>query len=151
VHTLKGASAAIGARLLQQLASSCELAIAQGEGIEKLRLLAFDIEYELVHFAGALHDRLPALATVAGEDRRATGMGAEQLEAAMQTLRNLLASGDYGAQRFHREIAADLRDAFGEAAGTLAAAVRNHDHERALVLLETMKAGPRTASVQKDL
>jgi hypothetical protein len=27
-----------------------------------VRLLAFDIEYELVHFVGALHDRLPALA-----------------------------------------------------------------------------------------
>ena len=149
VHTLKGASAAIGARLLQQLASSCELAIAGGEPIEKLRLLAFDIEYELVHLVGALHDRLPP--AVSGEDRRATGMDAGQIDAAVQTLGNLLASGDYGAQRFHREIAADLRDAFGDAAGTLAAAVRDHDHERALELIETMKAGPRAATVAKDL
>jgi len=149
VHTLKGASAAIGARLLQQLASSCELAIAGGEPIEKLRLLAFDIEYELVHLVGALHDRLPP--AVSGEDRRATGMDAGQIDAAVQTLGNLLASGDYGAQRFHREIAADLRDAFGDAAGTLAAAVRDHDHERALELIETMKAGPRAATVANDL
>jgi two-component system sensor histidine kinase/response regulator len=150
VHTLKGASAAIGARLLQQLASSCELAIGGGEPIEKLRLLAFDIEYELVHFVGALHDRLPA-AAVSGEDRRAIGMDAEQLDAAVQTLGSLLASGDYGAQRFHREIAADLLDAFGDAAGTLAEAVRDHDHERALELIEAMKAGPRAAAVAKDL
>ena len=148
VHTLKGASAAIGARLLQQLAASCELAIAGGEPIEKVRLLAFDIEYELVHFVGALHDRLPP--AVSEEDRQAIGMGAEQLDAAVQTLGNLLASGDYAAQRFHREIAADLRNAFGDAAGTLAAAVRNHDHERALVLIEAMKAGPRTATAAKE-
>ena len=114
-----------------------------------LRLLAFDIEYELVHFVGALQDRLPP--AVSDEDRQAIGMGAEQLDAAVQTLGNLLASGDYGAQRFHREIAADLRNAFGDAAGTLAAAVRNHDHERALALIESMKAGPRPASVTKDL
>jgi two-component system, sensor histidine kinase and response regulator len=150
VHTLKGASAAIGARLLQQLAASCELAIAGGEPIERLRLLAFDIEYELVHFVGALHDRLPP-AVSGEEDRRAIGMDAGQIDAAVQTLGNLLASGDYGAQRFHREIAADLRGVFGDAAGKLAAAMRNHDHERALVLIETMKAGPRTAAAANYL
>jgi len=60
-------------------------------------------------------------------------------------------AGDYGAERFHRDIAAALRKAFGEAAAKLAQAVRNHDHEGALVLIETLKAGPRPATIAKDL
>jgi HPt (histidine-containing phosphotransfer) domain-containing protein len=152
VHTLKGSSAAIGARMLQQLASSCELAIAQDAPMERQRLLAFDIEYELVHLIGSLHDRLPALAAAAPEEeRRDNDLNPAQLDAAVDSLGVLLAAGDFGAERLHREIAADLRKAFGETAGKLAQAIRNHDHERAIALIEILKAGPRPAATEKDL
>jgi two-component system sensor histidine kinase/response regulator len=150
VHSLRGTSAAIGARMLHQLASSCESAITQGDPIERLRLQAFDIEYELVHLIGALHDRLPALAASA-EDVQGNDMSPAQLDEAVESLGFLLTAGDYGAERFHRDIAAQLRKAFGDVAGKLAEAVRNHDHERALALIETLRAGPRPATVAKDL
>jgi PAS domain S-box-containing protein len=150
VHSLKGSAAAIGARMLQQLAATCESAIAKGEPLERLRLLAFDIEYELVHFVGALHDRLPALAAPE-ESARADDMSPAQLDAALESLGFLLAAGDFSAERLHRDIAAPLRNAFGEAAGLLAQAVRNHDHERALALLATLKAGTPPVTSVKDL
>jgi two-component system, sensor histidine kinase and response regulator len=139
VHSLKGTSAAIGARMLQQLAAACESAIARGEPVERLRLLAFDIEYELVQFIGTLHDRLPVLE--ADEAGTVNEMSAQELDKAVEGLGFLLAAGDYGAQRFHREIAGALRKAYGEAAAALAQAVRNHDHELALLLIEKLKAG----------
>jgi HPt (histidine-containing phosphotransfer) domain-containing protein len=150
VHSLKGSTAAIGANMLAQLAAACEAAIARGEPTERLRLLAFDLEYELVHFIGTLHDRLPALAALE-EDPAACEMSPAQLDAAVESLGFLLEMGDFGAERLHREIAADLRRTFGETAGLLAQAVRNHDHERALVLIETMKAQPRTATAAKEI
>jgi hypothetical protein len=135
--------------MLQQLAGACESAIAGTEPIERLRLLAFDVEYELVHFVGALHDRLPA---AAGDEtaKPAEEIDAGQLEAALESLGCLLAAGDYSAQRLHRDIAGALRHAFGEAAGKLARAVRNHDHEQALALIEQLKAGSGPANVAKD-
>jgi two-component system sensor histidine kinase/response regulator len=150
VHSLKGSSAAIGARMLQQLAATCESAIAKGEPLERLRLLAFDIEYELVHFVGALHDRLPVPAAPEA-DAGADDMSPAQLDAAVESLGFLLAAGDFSAERLHREIAGPLRKAFGEAAGLLAQAVRNHDHERALAMIATLKAGTPPVTSAKDL
>ncbi|HWP10546.1 MAG TPA: hypothetical protein VNN06_01895, partial [Ramlibacter sp.] len=66
---------------------------------------------------------------------------------ALESLGGLLAAGDFGAERLHREIAAALRKAFGEAAAPLAQAVRNHDHEGALALIDTLKAAALRAAV----
>ena len=75
VHSLKGSAAALGARALREQAAACEAAIARRDDLMQARLTAFDLEYELVHFVGALHDRLelsqPGGETPAGESRRA--------------------------------------------------------------------------------
>jgi len=140
VHSLKGSAAAIGASMLRQLAEAGEAAIARGDAMERVRLLAFDLEYELVHFVSALQDRLPVQPD---EAPQAQGMNPARLADALEGLGFLLVSGDFEAQRYHREIAGALRAAFGQAAEQLAAAVRGHDHERALLLLDAMKAGGR--------
>jgi len=146
VHSLKGSAATIGARMLQELAAACEATIARREDRQHARLLAFDLEYELVHFVGALHDRLP-VSPASGEAAPAADMTEEQFKAALETLGFLLASGDFGAQRLHREIAGNLRRAFGPPAEELAQAVRDHDHERAFELLEALKPSPRASAV----
>jgi two-component system, sensor histidine kinase and response regulator len=147
VHSLKGTSAALGARTLQHLAAACEAAIVRRESAEQLRLLAFDLQYEVVHFVGVLHDRLPSLAA-AGEILQIDEMSPAQLTSALESLGFLLMAGDYGAERLHRDIGASLRKAFGEpAAAKLAHAVRNHDHERALAIVESLKAAHQPAAV----
>jgi two-component system, sensor histidine kinase and response regulator len=146
VHSLKGTSAALGARALQRLAASCESAIIRREPLDKLRLLAFDLQYEVVHFIGVLHDRLPAL-PAAGEIAQVDDMSPAQLTAALESLGFLLMAGDYGAERLHRDIAASLRNVFGAPAAKLAHAVRNHDHERALAIVESLKAAQQPAAM----
>lgn len=149
VHSLNGAAAAIGARNLARLAAKWESAVARGEAVELLRLAAFDLEYELVRLVAALQDRLPTPAATG----LPTGieMTAAQLDTAMEGLGFLLAAGDFAAERFHREIEASLRRAFGSAADALGAAVRGHDHERALILLSRLKTGSHQETLSGDL
>jgi two-component system sensor histidine kinase/response regulator len=149
VHTLKGSAAAIGAGMLRRLAAACEAAIARREERQQARLLAFDLEYELVHFVAALQDRLPAPEQPA--ESAAGGMSAAQLAEAIETLGYLLASGDFGAQRFHRDIAAPLREAFGAPAAALAQAVRDHDYERAFALLDTLQDSRRDPVAAREI
>jgi len=146
VHSLKGSAAAIGAGMLQRLAAGCETAIARREEMNHARLLAFDLEYELVHFVAALHDRLPEPA-----QPPAAGMSSAQLAEAVETLGYLLASGDFGAQRFHRDIAAPLREAYGAPAEALAQAVRDHDYERAFALLDTLQHDRRDPVAAREV
>ena len=148
VHSLKGSAAAVGADMLRRLAAGCEAAIARREETKHLRLLAFDLEYELVHFVAALHDRLPARAQP--EEHRPVAMSAAQLAAAVETLGYLLASGDFGAQRFHRDIAPQLKQAFGAPAEALAQALRDLDYERAFALLDTLQDRRRDSNVARE-
>jgi two-component system, sensor histidine kinase and response regulator len=137
VHSLKGSAAAIGARALGKMARGLESAIAKGEPLHMLRLTAFDLEYEVVHFVAALHDRLPA--PVHDEAPR-PAVEPSQLREAVQGLQYLLAAGDFNAARHFREIADQLKAAYGAQVSCLAAAVANHDHERALALLDALTA-----------
>jgi hypothetical protein len=89
---------------------------------------------------------LPAL-PAAGEIAQVDDMSPAQLTAALESLGFLLMAGDYGAERLHRDIAASLRNVFGEAAAKLAHAVRNHDHERALAIVESLKAAQQPAAM----
>jgi two-component system, sensor histidine kinase and response regulator len=144
VHSLKGSAAAIGADMLRRLAASCEIAIARGEETKRVRLMAFDLEYELVHLVAALHDRLPV--TEQADGHTAPSMGAAQFASALETLGSLLASADFGAQRLHRDIAPQLRETFGAPAEALAQAVRDHAYERAFALLDTLQKNNRRDS-----
>ena len=147
-HSLKGSAAAIGAEMLRRLAAGCEAAIARREDVKQARLLAFDLEYALIHFVAALHDRLPAPARPEGA---AVEMSAAQLAEAVETLGCLLDSGDFGAQRFHRDIARQLADAFGAPAQAVAQAVRDHDYERAFALLATLQDNRRESPARSEM
>jgi HPt (histidine-containing phosphotransfer) domain-containing protein len=147
-HSLKGAAAAIGAGKLRHLAADCESAIAQGEDMTRARVLASDLERELIHFVAALNGRLPA--SIRTHEEPAAPMSPAQLAQAIDTLGDLLASGDFGAQRFHRDIARQLRDSFGEPAQALARSVRDHDYERAFALLGTLQNNRRESVVESE-
>jgi len=132
-HSLKGAAAAIGATGLQEMAASLERAVqADGPG-ERLRLAAFDLEYELVHFAAALQERLPAYGPVAPPER-----AGPDLAPALQGLRGLLVAGNWNAQRAWRDLAPALRQVCGDAADVLAAAMRATDYEAATTALDAL-------------
>ena len=139
VHSLKGAAAAIGAVALRERAASLEAKLAPAAITQSLRLLAFDLENDLVHMVAALHDVLPAQAE---PERHADAvvMSAAQLGQALETLALLLACGDFAAQRFYRDIAPDVRAAFGSAAGELGRAMRQRDDEAALELVRQLQA-----------
>jgi two-component system sensor histidine kinase/response regulator len=142
VHSLKGGAAAIGAFALEKKAASLEAALSPACETRGLRLAALDLEYELVQLVAALHDCVPLQAVLepgAGEAR----LSRLQLEEALDTLSWLLDCGDAGAERLFRDLAPDMRAVFGGACEELGRAVRNHDDERALALLEALRAGAR--------
>jgi two-component system, sensor histidine kinase and response regulator len=147
VHSLKGAAAAIGAASLQKRAARLEMQLAQGGATQALRLMAFDLEHDLVQLVAALHDVVPGgPEPQPGPD--SGSMARHELEEAVASLEVLLECGDFSAQRFHREIAPALRDAFGVEADLLAEAVRDRDDERALVILRALVTRRMADSVQ---
>lgn len=68
-------------------------------------------------------------------------MNPASLDAAVQGLGYLLASGDSGAERFYRDIAAGLRATLGPGVDALGQAVRDHDYAGALAALEKLRPG----------
>src|SRR6185369_8227007 len=139
-HSLRGGAAAIGAFALEKGAASLEAALLQAQPTEELRLAAFNLEYELIHLVAALHDALPQQ-LAPQPDKGLARLSPVELDEALETLAALLGSGEAGAARFCRDIAPDLRAAFGGACEELERAARNHDHERALKLVEALRLG----------
>jgi CheY-like chemotaxis protein len=150
-HSLKGGAAAIGAVALEKLAASLEAALVQASELQELRLAGFDLEYELIHFIAALHDALPRQ-SVPEPQAGPARLSAAELGEALDMLAVLLDCGDSGAERYYRDIALDMRATFGSACEELASAVRNHDDELALTLLEALRlragAQPATGASQ---
>ncbi|HVZ42811.1 MAG TPA: PAS domain-containing protein [Ramlibacter sp.] len=145
VHSFKGAAAAVGAHVVRRLALSLERAILESAPVERLRLAAFDLQYEIVHLVAALHDRLPPCESMAEE---AGGQSDEaQLAREAESLELLLASGDWSAERQWRDVAGVFRAAWGGAADEIGAALREHDHERALAVLRRLSGPVAEASL----
>ena len=138
-HSLKGSAAATGARRVAKMAAALDAAIVAERPLDRLRLAAYDLEYELVNLAAALNDRMPARRPDASAESVAAMSGA-QLREAMAGLESLLHMGDFSAGRFYRDIAAPLKAAFGDTIGELERSIAVHDHQRALAALEALQA-----------
>jgi PAS domain S-box-containing protein len=130
VHTFAGTAAAIGAGPLRAAAAALEQAIVRGEPAQRLRLAAFDLEYEIVHLAAALQDRLPSAPAQPPADTA-------QVAGRLRDLRQLLLAGDWNALREYRDMAPALRAAYGAALAPLQDAMNKGDYEAALAWLDT--------------
>jgi two-component system, sensor histidine kinase and response regulator len=137
VHTLKGSAGVVGAGRVAKMAAALDAAIRGNRPLDRLRLGAYDLEYELVNLVAALNDRMPAGPGVSAGP--APPMSASELGEAIAGLESLLQSGDYSAARFFRDISAQLKTTFGKDIGGLEQAIAVHDHPRALAALAALR------------
>jgi PAS domain S-box-containing protein len=137
-HSIKGASASIGAVHVQSLAEALEVAVATGQPSEDIEAAARALRVALGRLADALrealgpHDTLPAALDEALPD---------VCDAEWDRLDHLFATADYEAVSVYRALAARLRAQYGPRLHTLEACVRRFDSDGARAALRALRAG----------
>jgi HPt (histidine-containing phosphotransfer) domain-containing protein len=133
-HSIRGASASIGATRLPRLAKELEAAIgarAPGAQIATARRAMWgELRHLVANVGECLTDGLTVPAAL--DDEGVSHDDLDQLEA-------LLESGDYGALARFREIASALRRQFGEPVKVLEARLRGFEYEQALAALRALR------------
>ena len=133
-HSIKGASAAIGATRLPDLANALLTALSQQRpGVEIMRagqaMLA-----ELESLLAGIREHLP------GQDTQPAPLGAESVSTeALDRLEALLEAADFDAAAALRDIAAPLRRQFGAGARDIEMRVDCFDYRGALIALRTLR------------
>jgi PAS domain S-box-containing protein len=137
-HSIKGASASIGARHLPRLAAELEAALAAARPQQEIAGAARALWQELAALVAAIEAALaasgPAPAPPGGVAATAVS------EAALDHLDALLGAADYEALAVMREWAGPLRERFGAAVDELESSVRGFDHERARAALRALRS-----------
>jgi len=134
-HSIRGASASIGAQSLAANAAAVEAAAGRaGLGSADLKPLGLALVRELESVIAAIRDHL-------GPDQtRPMGLGEDAVApVVLDRLEQLLAQADYQAVALHREIADGLRAAYGPGAGTIATHLRRFEFGEALALLRELR------------
>jgi CheY-like chemotaxis protein len=134
VHSLKGASGTVGATTVQARATALELAMSGRTDATELAGELRALDSELAAIVGAM-----AACMAKAEPVGTSTLDRAQLHAALDQFEVLLANSDFGAGAHYREIAPDLRAAFGDEIQTLARDLGNFDFERALTRLRAMR------------
>jgi len=133
-HSIKGASAAIGATRLPDLANALLTALSQQRpGVEIMRagqaMLA-----ELESLLAGIREHLP------GQDTQPAPLGAESVSTeALDRLEALLEAADFDVAAALRDIAAPLRRQFGAGARDIEMRVDCFDYRGALIALRTLR------------
>jgi two-component system sensor histidine kinase/response regulator len=134
-HSVKGASAAIGAVRLPHLADALEAAVNADRPADELASGAHAMQHELLSLVasiqGVLTDDDSQLATL--DDDALTESELDRFEA-------LVAAADYESATAVRAIGAKLRRQFGSSGREVEAALRNFDYERALAALRNLRS-----------
>ncbi|MBX3620693.1 MAG: PAS domain S-box protein [Rhizobacter sp.] len=134
-HSVKGASGAIGAARLTQLAAALEAAIQAHQPAPEVHGAGWALLRELEATVHGIREAMQPDATQpAPLDDAWVG------ETTLDRMERLLASADFDAVAVFREHAATLRRQFGGAAREIEAHLRNFDYERALAVLRRMRA-----------
>ena len=134
-HSIKGASASIGAARLPGLAATLEEVIAQQRGPAEVAAAAKAMVDEL----GALVASLQAALTEAEPPSPAPDAGVA-MPALLDQLAGLLASADYEAITLLRHQHQRLRAHLGAGVGDIEQAMQRFDYEQALVVLQSLRA-----------
>jgi len=134
-HSIKGASAAIGATRLPQLADALEAALAGARPAAEITAAARAMLGELAALVAGIERML------SGPDTAAAPRGTEtDRAAALDHLDALLEAADFGAAAALRDTAAALREQFGADAQALEAHVDQFDYQSALSALRKMRS-----------
>jgi PAS domain S-box-containing protein len=136
-HSIKGASAAIGATRLPALAEVLEQAIEHVRPQPDIERAADALQRELARLVARIRERLHDDDTLPAELAPAAPAPAASIE----RLEQLLAAADFEATTAWRELAAALRREHGARVDELQAALGRYDFERALELLRSLRAG----------
>ena len=140
-HSIKGASAAIGATHLPLLAQALEAALAGARPAAEVMMAVQAMLGELAALVAAIEDMLT------GQDTAAAPLDTETVPAAvLDHLDALLAAADFGAAAALRNTAAALREQFGADARVLEDHVNQFDYRSALTALRKMRSPPGLAA-----
>ena len=141
VHSLKGASGAMGATIVLQLATKLETAILSAEQGPGLAVKAAELRDELAALVGALNASIPSEATI-----NLSTSDSGKVDAVLDRLDALLSAADFGVGSAYREAAPLLRSAFGEAVTALETLLRNYDFPLALAELRVLRNRRKSAT-----
>ncbi len=134
-HSLKGASASMGATHLPALAEALEVAVAAARPSDEITAKGHAMLDELLSLIVSLHQY------AAGQDTHPTALDIAPPRAeALDRLEVLLDTADYEAAREFRKLEPALRQQHGAATRDLEASLRDFDYERARVALRRLRA-----------
>jgi len=134
-HSIKGASASIGATRLPLLAQALETALKQGRTASEAAAAGQAMLRELEALVAGIQAGLDGAETMPAEleDPSVSLQALDRLEA-------LLAASDYEAVAQFRQLATLLRQQHGEGLRELERSLRSFDYERALDALRALRA-----------
>jgi len=132
-HSLKGASAAIGATRVQALAAALEAMLNVPTPVHLLNQAAAQLQTELAA-------QVAVIQASVGDEGAAGAADPVPVQAAqLDRLEARLAAGDFEAVALHRELMPGLHRLFGDAARELARQLRDYDYAQALQLLRELR------------
>ncbi len=136
-HSVKGASASIGALRLPALAAALEAAVAERRGDDEVHAAQHAVQRELEMLVKAIRDGLSS-----GETQPMVLEGGEVHEETLDRLLELLAAADYEAQPLLRRLAPRLQRQYGTAIEEAEASLGRFDYEQALQTLRSLRRQP---------
>ncbi len=133
-HSIKGASASIGALALQRLTGVLEAHIGAAAPAGALDDAVHAVARELARVVAGIRDELPS------DETMPAGLLADDLpDTTLDRLDALLRAADYEAVTLFRDHARALRRRYGDALRPMEAQVRSFDHEGALATLRRLR------------
>jgi HPt (histidine-containing phosphotransfer) domain-containing protein len=138
-HSLKGASAAIGANALSAHAASFERDVLDGIATHELRADAQSVLRALVQVVAAIDERLATTPSQA----RATATDPAWLDGELDRLEALLEKADFAALGRYRELQEALQAALGSGARRMRGLLQRFEFAQALQVLRQLRAAHR--------
>jgi PAS domain S-box-containing protein len=133
-HSIKGASAAVGATGLTQQAGALESAIMAGQTTAEVSERSHAMLRSLEAMVAGIREAM------LGDETQPAPLGdADVSTATLDRMERLLASADFDAVSVFRQHALVLRRQFGEPAREIEAHLRSFDYERALAALRRLR------------
>jgi two-component system, sensor histidine kinase and response regulator len=133
-HSMKGASASIGADRLPRLAAALEVAISGQQSGADIAAAAEAMLAELAQLVTSVQATLVSPATSPPEP------GGPPIEQLVDHLEALLQAGDYAAVALLREHGGRLRQCFDTRVAEIEAAMQRFDYPQALAALQALRA-----------